>query len=95
MPKIELSEIEEKIDTIEYRHFDILTVCVIKLDNGFYAVGDSAPVDPNEYDPTIGEEWAYKKALDKCFIGEAYHRKELDWLAGEDGDDLADFGDLV
>lgn len=93
MPKIEVSEIEDKIEHLEYKTVGVLTVCIIRLDNGFYAVGESAPVDPAEYDYEVGKQWAYKKALDKCFLGEAYLRKELDYIAGEDGDLPAYEGD--
>ena len=94
MPKIELDEIERKVVNTQYFKIDECTVCVLLLDNGFYAVGHSAPVDPLEYDEVVGKERAYNKALDTCLIGEAYHRKELDYMSFGDVNEDDDFGDL-
>jgi hypothetical protein len=79
---IDISAVEEKVDEIEYIHHGVLTICVMKADNGFYVVGHSAPVDPSEYDREIGEHYAHKMAFDKLVGHEAYYQKESRFIEG-------------
>lgn len=44
-----------------------LTICVIKLNNGYFVTGESACADPANYDAGIGEELAYKHAISKLW----------------------------
>jgi hypothetical protein len=41
-----------------------VTLCSIKLDNGYSVRGESACVDPANYDIKIGQKIAYDKAFD-------------------------------
>lgn len=49
-----------------------VTVCCIKLRNGFNAVGQSACVDPALFDAGIGRDIAYKNALAQVWQLEGY-----------------------
>jgi len=74
---IDIDAIKSKVETTEYIVRDELTVCILKYENGFYATGDSAPVDPAEYDKELGEKYAYNKALDKIVHGVAFGEKKV------------------
>ncbi|RYF52228.1 MAG: hypothetical protein EOO38_00835 [Cytophagaceae bacterium] len=47
-------------------------VCELTLRNGFTVRGDSACVSKENFDQTIGEKVAYKKAFDKIWELEGY-----------------------
>ena len=49
-----------------------LTICVLTLENGFTVTGESACVDPNNFDKDIGEEIAYENAREKIWQLEGY-----------------------
>lgn len=49
-----------------------LTICVLKLRNGFTVTGESACVDPANFNQTIGESIAYEEAFDKLWQLEGY-----------------------
>lgn len=61
--RITLDDLKARVDDVEYITREHLTICVIKLDNGFYLVGKSAPVDPDNYNAAYGEELAHADAL--------------------------------
>lgn len=61
--RITLDDLKAKVDEVEYIHRGHLTICVIRVTNGFYLVGKSAPVDPSNYDEAYGEQLAYDDAL--------------------------------
>lgn len=52
-----------------------VTVCCITLQNGFGIVGESACIDPANFNAKIGEEIAYQKAFEKLWMLEGYHQK--------------------
>ncbi len=49
-----------------------VTVCLLKLKNGFSTIGESACISPENYDPVLGRNIARSKARDKIFQLEAY-----------------------
>lgn len=55
---------------------DVLTVCVITLQNGFTVTGESACASPENYDKDIGEQIAFNNARDKIWQLEGYLLKE-------------------
>lgn len=61
--RITLADLEARVVSVEFIHRAHLTICVLELDNGFYLVGKSAPVDPHNYDERYGRELAYDDAL--------------------------------
>lgn len=82
-------QIEEKIKD---KKFTVLedgktTICNLYLENGFTVRGESACVDPANFDKKLGEEIAYKNAVDKIWLLEGYllqeklHNQPEDFLA--------------
>lgn len=61
--RITLEDLKARVDTVEYVVRDHLTVAIIKLDNGFYLVGKSAPVDPDNFNAEYGKTLAHDDAL--------------------------------
>ncbi len=61
--RITLNDLEARVSETEYIHRAHLTICVLTMDNGWYLVGKSAPVDPHNYDERYGRELAYDDAL--------------------------------
>lgn len=55
---------------------DVLTVCVLTLENGFTVTGESACVSPANYNQKIGEDIAFDNARDKIWLLEGYLLKE-------------------
>lgn len=52
-----------------------VTICAITLKNGFTVVGDSACIDPENFDHSIGEQVAYNNAFEKIWQLEGYRIK--------------------
>ena len=60
--------LESEIDTVEYNRFgDTNTHCTIKTKSGFSFTGESACVDPNNYNKELGEKYAYENAFNKMW----------------------------
>ena len=49
-----------------------LTICVLTLKNGFNVVGESACVNPLNFDPLIGMTLAHENAKNKIWALEGY-----------------------
>lgn len=54
----------------------LLTFCVLVLENGFTVTGESACVDPKNYDRELGQRVARVKALEKIWPLEGYLLKQ-------------------
>lgn len=61
----------EIVDQKYHVFFGVLTVCVLKLRNGFTVTGESACASPENYDETIGNALAFANARNKIwpFLG--------------------------
>lgn len=82
--KLTLADIEKKIVD---KKFTILedgktTICNLYLQNGFTVRGESACVDPSNFDKNIGEKIAYENAVDKVWQLEGYLLQENLYRAG-------------
>lgn len=77
--KVELKEIENLVDKIEYIHVDntFLTICILHTKHGFPITGQSCPIDENLYNLKMGEDLAYKDAINKLWGYEGYYRKRI------------------
>ena len=77
-PRVSLSDIEANILTSTYFRgadvfdpetaaavgsLDVLTVCIIVLQNGFTIIGKSAPASAANFDPELGRKLAYEDAV--------------------------------
>lgn len=52
--------------------FDLLTICALKLVNGFTVTGESACASPENFDAEIGEKIARENARQKIWPLEGY-----------------------
>lgn len=55
---------------------NLVTICIIILENGFKVEGTSACVDPKIYNETIGRKEAYDAAFEKIWDKEGYLLKQ-------------------
>jgi hypothetical protein len=81
MNKVSKESIEKKIvDKIFKKLSGKLTHCTLILENGFEVTGESACVDPANYDKVIGERIAYENAFEKIWAVEGYLLQEKLYL---------------
>ena len=77
MNKVTPASIQDKIIRVEYRRLSPkITHCIIEMENGFEVTGESACVDPANYNQEIGERIAYDNAFDKLWPLEGYLLQE-------------------
>lgn len=79
---IDASFLVGEIADVSYHRLEgTLTVCVITNKDGFTFTGESACVDPANFDEKIGKKIAYDNAFDKMWMPYGFwlHRK----LAGK------------
>lgn len=71
---VTIEGIESKIVHEEYHQIagTSVTICLLKLENGFTVIGESACVDPERFDADLGKEIARKNAIDKVWALEGY-----------------------
>lgn len=73
---------DEKIDNqiveTQFHQFPgtTVTVCCLELRNGFNVVGESACVDPDDFDEELGREIAFKDARERIWELEGYRMKQ-------------------
>ena len=61
--------LESEIERAEYnRMTSTITHCTIVTKSGFTFTGESACVDPNNFDQKIGEKFAYENAFEKMWL---------------------------
>lgn len=72
--KVTKDSIEARMMSVNYFTLPdtTVTVCNITMANGFSFRGESACVDPRNYDREIGESLAYKDAFGKIWAFEGY-----------------------
>lgn len=84
MNKVTKEGIEAKIKKIGYNQIsEKFTICIITLENGFEVTGESACVDPKNYDREIGERIAKENAFEKIWLLEGYLLQEKLYLKEE------------
>lgn len=72
-PRLSPELIDEKIASKSfYIHGGKLTVCVLKLQNGFEIVGESACAHPDNFDQELGEKAAFENARRQIWKLEGY-----------------------
>lgn len=77
MNKVTKESIDKKIASVETRRItDKLTHCLITMNNGFQVTGESACVDPANYDEKIGRGIAFDNAFNKLWEIEGYLLQE-------------------
>lgn len=72
-PRVTLESMEAKITSKHFIvHEGILTICILKMQNGFYVVGESAPASPENFNALLGEKFAYENAVRQLWKLEGY-----------------------
>ena len=73
-PKVTKASIEAKIAKVDYLVLpdSTVTLCNITMKNGYSVRGESACVDPRNFNIEIGKGLAFKQALDKIWPLEGY-----------------------
>lgn len=76
-PRVTLDSMEAKIASENYTVIDAtLTICVIKMTNGFYVVGESAPASPANFNADLGKKFARENAIRNLWKLEGYALRE-------------------
>ncbi len=84
MNKITKEFLESEIVDVHYTHLQgALTHCTIIVKNGFVFTGESACVDPANFDEEIGEKIAYENAFNSMWLPYGF------WLKQKIGGDFA------
>lgn len=83
--RVSLEDISAKILEVDYVRPSLdptLTICLVKMQNGFIVIGKSAPADPNNFDRDLGEKFAFEDAVRQIWPLEGYALRER-LLSGE------------
>lgn len=76
-PRVTLDSIEAKVASEHYYvHEGILTICVLKMANGFFVTGESAPASPANFNAELGRKFAREQAVRKVWGFEGYALRE-------------------
>lgn len=73
-PRLTPNDIDSTIADAQFHNFPgtTVTVCCLKLRNGYCVTGESAAASPENFDKEIGESIAYRNARDKIWALEGY-----------------------
>lgn len=84
-PRLSPELIDSRIDGEDYYVFPntTLTVCCLKLKNGFTVTGESAAVSMENFDEELGRKIARIHARDKIWQLEGYALRERLWLSAQ------------
>jgi hypothetical protein len=84
MNRVTRESIAAKITKVDYHRIPgtTLTLCVLTMENGFTATGESACADPANFNKEIGESFAYEQAFEKLWPLEGYLLKQRMHEAG-------------
>ena len=74
MKKITAEEINGLISGTEYTIIDTMTHCRIKMKCGFVFTGESACMNPADFNKDIGEKISYQNAFNKIWSHLGFHR---------------------
>ena len=76
-PRVTLDSMEAKIESENYTVIDgILTLCTVKMKNGFYVTGESAPASPENFNAELGRKFARENAIRQLWKLEGYALRE-------------------
>lgn len=73
-PRVSLESMEAKIVGSAYwQPLDTtLTVCILRMENGFHVVGESASASAENFDAELVKKFAYENAIRKLWQLEGY-----------------------
>ena len=76
-PRVTLESMGAKIASTDYIvHEGVLTLCILKMQNGFYVVGESAPASPANFSAELGRKFAHENAIRQLWKLEGYALRE-------------------
>lgn len=76
-PRVTLESMEAKVASETFTVADgILTICVLKMQNGFYVIGESAPASPENFNADLGRKFARENAIRQLWKLEGYALRE-------------------
>ena len=79
-PRVTEESIKAKIDFVQFKVELIgnasLTICFIRMRNGFVFVGKAAPASSANFDELVGQRYAYEDAFKQIWSHEGYLLKE-------------------
>ena len=83
--KVTAESIGRRIVSTEYYRWPgkTLTLALLTLDNGFTALGQSACVDPANFDENLGKKYAHQDAFNQLWKLEGYLLAERRYAAAE------------
>lgn len=85
-PRVTPERINEVIRSEEFTVVGTTTICVLHLANGFTVTGESACVDPSNFNIEIGQQIARNNARRKIWALEGYLlQQQYSELVGDDG----------
>ena len=85
-PRVTLESMEMKIVEETYHvHDGILTICILKMLNGFYVVGEAAPASKANFNAELGRKFAYENAIRQLWKLEGYALRQRLASEGYDG----------
>lgn len=71
------AQLESKIKQVDYAMFGSTgTHCAITLHNGYVVTGESACIDPEQFNLEIGKKIAYEQAFEKLWMLLGYGEKQ-------------------
>lgn len=84
-PRVTLADLEAKIDAqVTFiagkvlkdvpvsDSLNILTICIVTMQNGFSVIGKSAPASPENFNEELGAKFAYEDAVRQLWPLEGY-----------------------
>lgn len=77
-PRLSPQDIDDTIVGADFYVFPgtTLTICALKLRNGFIVTGESAAASPENFDAEIGRDIARRNAREKIWALEGYRLRE-------------------
>ena len=82
--KLTLDDIQAKIESAIYlQPTGTLTIAILTLTNGYTVTGESACLNPADFDADMGKKIAYENAEEKIWLLEGYLRKEIAYRGSE------------
>lgn len=82
-PRVTEQSIKDKIASVHYHWHGQLCICIITMANGFMQIGKSAPASPENFNPSVGERYAFEDAFKPLWAFEGYLLRER--LANDGG----------
>lgn len=73
--RVSLESIKDKIAERQFIRPEIeptMTICLLKMSNGFVVIGKSAPADPANFSAYLGEQFAFEDAVRQVWPLEGY-----------------------